>query len=461
MSVIDDGALPADFPLSVASNGQYCKKFKGQRHHFGATSAGWKAALERFNHDWPYILLGKVPPPMRRDGEPDPHSLEYIATEFIKREQKRCERGQITGGSLNDIRQAIEIAVAHMGKKKLVRHLMPDDFADLRHALSFVWRKEGEGESAKWVQTGERIGPSLLKKRIIHVRAMFNWAGPDKAKLLSERPSYGDDFRLVSDATVLKAQKNKERQHGAKRWEVDEIESIRNALKNEPQLLAMFMLSINCGFTAADCAALPWSSVDLKKGWIDFARVKTGVDRPHIALWPETVAALKLVKELELSPAPGLADLVVHQPRGDNGEAIGEPIRLKDCVFITSKGRPWVQRSVKTDKNGLPESEVHKDALAQEFNKVLTTLNIKRPGVGFAAGRHTFESHALRVADKHLVDAVMGHSTGEMSQRYDHALDEDRRALANGVRARLLPKAQQGDELAATGATTGHMRLAR
>jgi hypothetical protein len=57
-----DGNPPADFPLGVASNGQYCKKYQQRRHHFGAVSAGWRAALERYAHDWPFILAGKAPP---------------------------------------------------------------------------------------------------------------------------------------------------------------------------------------------------------------------------------------------------------------------------------------------------------------------------------------------------------------------------------------------------------------
>src|SRR5205823_2592292 len=145
------------------------------------------------------------------------------------------------------------------------------------------------------------------------------------------------------------------RRDGAKRWEAADILPIYNAL--DEQLQAAFLLSINVGFTAADCAALPWRAINLDDGWIDFARVKTGIERMRLPLWPETVAALRHVKALNLSAAPGMADLVVHQDRGDKGEPIGEPVLLKDCVFITSRGMPWVLRKVKLDANGLPASE--------------------------------------------------------------------------------------------------------
>jgi integrase len=456
MRTINDGPLPQHFPLGLASNGQFCKKFQGRRWQFGAESGGWKAALAKWQHDWPFILQGKLPPPMTVEGEPDPATLEYIATKFVEREEKRRRRNEIKGGSFTDIRNAVEIAVTHLGKSGRPAHLLPDDFADLREALSFTWAKQGE----RWVKGEGRVSPAVLGRRIVHVRAMFNWAGPDGAKLLGASPAYGDSFGLVSDATKQKAVNNRERKHGAKRWEVSEIEPIFNGC--EAQLQAMFLLSINCGFTAADCSALPWWAVDLDKALIDFARVKTGVDRLRLPLWPETVAALREVRKLGLSPAPGLADLIVHQDRGDNGEAVGDPIRLTDCVFITAKGRPWVTRVVKLDANKLPVSESHKDSVALEFNKVLTGLKVKRVGVGFGAGRHTFETHAMRCGDAGMVDRVMGHSNGRMGRKYDHATDDDMAAMMNGVRDRLirgkmrLPDAKQGAEVAAAPAT---MRL--
>jgi integrase len=459
MEMHSDGPVPAGFPLTAASNGQWAKKFQGRRHHFGATSAGWRAALDKYTHDWPFILQGKLPPPMVLDGQPDPSTVVYVATRFIAREAKRLSRGQLDGGSLAEIRSVVEVAVTHLGPSKRVGHLLPSDFADLREALGFRWVREGEGEAARWKRTGVRVQPATLKRRIVHVRAMFRWAGPNGEKLVGA-PAYGDEFKLVSDATVTKAQKASERKHGVKRWEVADIGRIFNAL--DEQLQAMFLLSINCGFTAADCAALPWAAVDLGGGWIDFARVKTGVERPRLKLWPETVEAMRHVEALKLSPAPGWAEFVVHQDRGDTGEVIGAPVKLADCVFITSRGRPWVIRRVKLDAHKLPTTESHQDSIALEFNKALVKLGLKRERVGFGAGRHTFESHALRCADKSLVDAVMGHTSGEMSERYDHALDEDREALAQAVRYRLLPDAKKRDELRpATGAAAGGLRLAQ
>lgn len=443
MAAVDpDGRLPKDFPMGVHPNGQYYKKRLKKPYYFGAVKAGWKAALEQFNHDWSYILAGKNPPPRSDGSGVEPSTVEFIARSFIARELTRLERHQLAGNSFVDIRSAVEVATTILGRHKKAAHLCPSDFADLRHQLGNVWKKQGEGDAARWVKTDTLVGPAALKRRIVHVRAMFRWAGPDREKLMDSLPRYGDEFALVSDSTIKKSLAHSERKHGAKRFEPEDILPIFNGL--DAQLQAMFLLSINCGFTAADCSALPWSAVNLKTGMIDFARVKTGVERMKLPLWPETVTALKHVAELKLSPGPGLSELVVHQDRGDRGEALGDPIKLKDCVFITSRGRPWVERKTFQDEAGIPQAESHKDSIALAFNKALVALELKRARVGFGAGRHTFETNALRVADKSLVDAVMGHSTGAMSQRYDHAMADDLRAMIQGVRARLLTDAKWG-----------------
>jgi integrase len=334
---------PENFPMGIHPNGQYWKKRLGRPYYFGAVSAGWRAALDRFNHEWPYLLAGRTPPPM--NGDVDAASVEYVARSFIGREIKRLDRSLLKGHSFVDIRNAVEIATVSLGKHKKVEHLLPSDFADLRDALSYVWVKEGEGDAARWAKTDVRIGAAALKRRIVHVRAMFNWAR--REKLVVEVPSYGDDFKLVTETTLNKARKMSERKNGAKRFEPGDVLPIYNAL--DAQLQAAFLLSLNCGFTAADCSALPWHAVHLDKGYIDFARVKTGVDRLRMFLWPETVEALRHVKALKLKPAAGLETLVVHQDRGDLGEPIGDPIPLRDCVFITSRGRPWVERTIKRD----------------------------------------------------------------------------------------------------------------
>ena len=78
----------------------------------------------------------------------------------------------------------------------------------------------------------------------------------------------------------------------------------------------MIYLGVNCGFGNNDCAKLPTTALDLKKGWIDFGRPKTGIHR-RCPLWPETVAAVRAA--LEARPTP--------KDEADNGPGVHHKVR--------------------------------------------------------------------------------------------------------------------------------------
>jgi integrase len=84
------------------------------------------------------------------------------------------------------------------------------------------------------------------------------------------------------------------------------------------QLKAMIYLGINCGFGNHDCALLTFRDVNISRGWIDFARPKTDIDR-RCPLWPETVKAVKAA----IAKRP--------EPKDKAHE---------DRVFITKYGQP-------------------------------------------------------------------------------------------------------------------------
>src|SRR5262249_25079647 len=93
-----------------------------------------------------------------------------------------------------------------------------------------------------------------------------------------------------------------------------------------PQLRAMILLGINCGFGNADCGTLSLSAVDLDAGVIDSRRPKTGIPR-RCALWPETVSAIR--------------EAIASRPEPKQAEAAGR-------VFVTKYGQSWS----KTDNAG-------------------------------------------------------------------------------------------------------------
>ena len=90
------------------------------------------------------------------------------------------------------------------------------------------------------------------------------------------------------------------------------------------QLRAMIYLGINCGLGNNDCAMLPMKALDLKKGWLDFGRPKTGIPR-RCPLWKETVAALR--EALAKRPTPK------------------DPAHT-ERFFITKYGATWEPKSI-------------------------------------------------------------------------------------------------------------------
>ena len=123
---------------------------------------------------------------------------------------------------------------------------------------------------------------------------------------------------------------------------------------NKP-MKAMMLLGINCGFGNEDCATLPLDVLDLKLGWVDYARPKTAVERA-CPLWEETILALK--------------DYLADRPKPASKEFEG-------LVFLTQTGLGW-------------SDGTRRNPITKEFTKLLEKLKIKRLGLSFYALRHTF-----------------------------------------------------------------------
>ena len=113
-------------------------------------------------------------------------------------------------------------------------------------------------------------------------------------------------------------------------FEASEIRAMIDAA--DPQLKAMILLGINAAFGNSDCGTLPQRALDLKGGWIDYSRPKTGVPR-HCPLWSETVQALRMA----IASRP--------EPR-DKAHA--------DLVFITKRGPPGARKPQTTRFPGKP-----------------------------------------------------------------------------------------------------------
>jgi integrase len=175
--------------------------------------------------------------------------------------------------------------------------------------------------------------------------------------------------------------------------ESHEIRQILDEVKQP--LKSMVLLACNGALGNTDLSSVPLRAVDLDSGWLNFPRPKTAVPR-RIPLWTETVASIK--EWLKVRPKPKHAD-------------------DKNLMFLTCRGARWVSVS---------ENGTTKDAIIQEFNKVLKKLNLKRKRLSFYCLRHGFQTIGSETTDEVAVSSIMGHTDLSMAARYRERLNDDR-----------------------------------
>jgi integrase len=244
----------------------------------------------------------------------------------------------------------------------------------------------------------ETRGPVSLGNEITRSRVVFRFA-LDQG-LIHEPVRYGQSFRKPGKRVLLEARNER----GPRMFEAEEI---RRMLKTATQpLKTMILLGVNCGFGPTDCCRLPQSALDLKTGWIDYPRPKTALRR-RVPLWPETVAALQ--------------EAIAIRPAAKNP-------KHGDLVFLAASGGP---RGAKRD---------------EPFRRLVRALGIHRPGLGLYTLCHVFETIGGDSRDQVAVDAIMGHSRGDMASVYRERISDDRlRAVVDHVGTWLFGQAVDQD----------------
>ncbi len=267
---------------------------------------------------------------------------------------------------------------------------MADDFGHLRRAIARQW------------------GPVRLGNEVQRIRCVFKF-GHD-AGLIEQPVRYGPAFKKPS-RKVLRLERGK---RGPRMLEADELRRLIDAAP--VPLKAMILLGVNCGFGNTDVASLPRRAVDLKTGWIDFPRPKTGVPR-RCRIWPETVAAIR--EALASRPEPRME-------------------KYSGLVFLTPRGNPWRICERQDQENGDVGLRLS-DFIGKSFSRFLKDLDLHRPGVGFYTLRHVFETVAGDSRDQIGVDHIMGHSRNDMASVYRERIDDARlMAVVEFVRAWLF-----------------------
>ncbi len=292
-------------------------------------------------------------------------TVRDLLNQFLTTKRHLVDTGELTPRTFADYHSTCDRIGKAFGLNRLVDDLATNDFQHLRADMAKSW------------------GPVTLGNEIQRIRVLFKFAYD--AALVDKPVRFGPTFKRPSRKTLRKARAAK----GPRMFEAQEVRKILEAA-GQP-LKAMVLLGANCGFGNADVAALPKSAVDLAQGWIDFPRPKTGIPR-RCPIWPETVKTLR----------KAMADRPKPKSQTNHG-----------LVFVTRRGLPW----------GKDTSD---NPVTKEFSKVIRKLELHRPGLGFYALRHTFETIGGDARDQVAVDHIMGHARDDMASVYRERISDER-----------------------------------
>jgi integrase len=371
-------ALAKDFPLTPHPSGRWCKKVLGKVWFFGKLGDGWQDAQQRFDEDKKAIYSGRKPQRLQKGGL----TLLDLCNRFMDFKRQHVNEERLTLRSWYDYHEMCKRLMKVLGEDRSVNDLGPDDFAKLAADYAAAW------------------GPVRRKNENNRVRILFNWAF--EAELIEKPMRFGPAFVPPDRKELRKMKARTKAKHGARMFEAVELRRILDAA---PQpLKAMILLGINGGMGNHDVATLPLSALDLEKGWIDFPRPKTGVER-RIPLWPETMSAIK--------------EWLAARPEAKRPEDT-------DVVFLTKQRRAWFRlgRFVESE-GGSAQVKGIDNPVAKSLRVLLDGLGVNG-GRNFYALRHGFETIAGDTGDQVAVDAIMGHADNSMAGVYRERIDPER-----------------------------------
>lgn len=378
------------FPLTPHRSGQFCKKIRGKIHYFGSVSDP-DAALKRYHEHAKGLHAGEIDH-VNRTGD---LTIAELANEFLAAKERKRANGDIEAATFVEYHRDCELLVQHFGRDRTVSSIARRDLAAFRDFL------------------GKGVNATTLNNRVGNARSIFKFAYDHE---LIDRPvRFGEDFKRPEKRLLRRARAEAGRMHF-------HAEEVRRLLEEAPAVLrAMVLLGINCGLGNTDVGNLPASCVDLERGWIDYARVKTGVQR-RCPLWPETVEAIRLATQ----------EIARHRrPRESSA---------KGLLFVTRMGHPYTREEFYSSRNGKPHVVLH-DAVADAMQKAMRRAGISLRGLGFYGLRRSFETIGAETGNQVAVDHIMGHvpATSDMGAVYrQHVAERALRQVTDYVRTWLL-----------------------
>jgi integrase len=377
-----------DFPLFAHATRRWAKKIRGKMHYFGPWDDP-EGALTTYLNQKDDLHAGRTPR-VQREGL----TVRDLVNRFLTFKRQLLDIGEIVARTFKDYHATGGRIIDVFGQSRLVSDLAADDFERLR------------GELAK------TMGVVSLGNEIQRVRVLFKYA--DDAGLIDRAPRYGQGFKKPSRKALRLAKVAR----GKRMFEAHELRKLIDGAG--PALRAILLLGINCGLGNTDIGRMPLSAVDLDRGWLDYPRTKTGIER-RCPLWPETVAAIRATME--------------KRPESNDPNPL---------AILTRRGQPWVKVVASTDDEGTVTVRFD-DCIAKETAKLLSELGLARPGLNFYALRHTFETIGGESKDQVAVNSIMGHVDDTMAGVYREKISDDRlKPVTDYIHAWLFPPATNG-----------------
>ncbi|MSQ97656.1 MAG: integrase [Gemmataceae bacterium] len=364
-----------DFPLFPHANGLWSKKIKGRLYYFGAW-ADPEAALQKFVDQREDLYAGRSP-----RAKDDGLRIADLCNRFMMSKRRVLDTGEIVTRTFEDYFRTCERIVRFFGRDRRVDDIGPDDFERFR------------AEMAK------TRGPVALGSEVTRIRVVMKYAFDQG--LIAGPVRYGQSFRKPSKKVLLQNRNAR----GPRMFEAPGLRKLIKAARGP--MKAMILLGINCGFGPTDLARLKQSNLNLKTGWVDYPRPKTGIHR-RCPLWSETIAALK--------------ETVAKRPEPK------DPAHA-ELVFVTRYGQTW-------------QGTGTGNAVTCGFRELIVAAELYRPGLGFYALRHGFETIGGDSRDQVAVDHIMGHSRNDMASVYRERISDERlQRVTDHVRKWLFPRA--------------------
>jgi len=365
-----------DFPLFPHSAGVWAKKIRGKTHYFGP----WHSpdeALAKYLDQKDALLAGRTPRP-----KGDDFTVMEMLNSFLTQKENLRDSGEILPRTFKEYNGTTDRIAAAFGLNRPVDDLAADDFATFRAEMSKQW------------------GPVRLRNEMTRVEMVFKFAY--ESGDLDRPVRYGPAWKKPS----VKALRQAKAKRGSRLFSPSELRTTLKAAS--PNLKAMILLGVNAGFGNTDVATLPVAALDLKRGWVDYPRPKTGITR-RCPLWEETTDAIKAA--LKARPEPK-----------DEAD--------RDLVFLTSGGLSY-------------GGEFAHRRIAADMKTLLKKAKVYRDGLSFYSLRHSFQTVGDQSKNYLGVRAIMGHAAraDDMGSIYrEEVSDEDLRAVTDFVRNWLFPR---------------------